>query len=75
MILILKRLFDNKIDLSINQVDIGVRVEMPSLIWKDICDNGLNDPFIMRIGLKNKKFRLEAGNHRIQVFYKNQRRH
>ena len=40
-------------------------------LWKDICDNGLNDPLIMRIGLINRKFRLEAGNHRIQVFYKN----
>ncbi len=40
-------------------------------LWKNICEEGLYDPFVIRIGLKNKKFRLEAGNHRIQVFYKN----
>ena len=45
-------------------------VDLDSL-WEDICSNGLSDPLIMRIGLKNKKFRLESGNHRIQIFYKN----
>lgn len=40
-------------------------------LWENICREGLYDPFIMRVGLKNKKFRLEAGNHRIQIFYKN----
>lgn len=39
-------------------------------LWKNIVDNGLHSPLIMRVGLKNKKMRLEAGNHRIQLFYK-----
>ena len=39
-------------------------------LWQDILSEGLHDPLIMRVGLKNKKFRLEAGNHRIQVLLK-----
>ncbi|NLC54279.1 MAG: FAD-dependent oxidoreductase [Erysipelothrix sp.] len=35
----------NKISLSVNPVDLGVRVEMPSLIWKDIS-NKVYDPKI-----------------------------
>jgi hypothetical protein len=31
---------------------------------------GLHDPVIIRVGKDNQKFRLEAGNHRIQVLYK-----
>lgn len=41
-----------------------------STLWKNILDIGLHNPLIMRVGLKNNKFRLEAGNHRIQVFHK-----
>lgn len=43
---------DNDITLSINQVDIGVRVEMPSLIWKDIS-NKVYDP---KISYRSKKY-------------------
>ena len=39
-------------------------------LWQNILDEGLYDPFIMRVGLQNKKMRLEAGNHRIQMFHK-----
>ena len=38
-------------------------------LWKDLCTNGMQDPLIMRIGTNNKKFRLEAGNHRIQLLH------
>lgn len=38
-------------------------------LWEDICEKGLYEPFIMRIGIKNKKFRLESGNHRIKLFH------
>jgi hypothetical protein len=36
-------------------------------LWDKLCEEGLRDPLIIRVGLKNKKVRLEAGNHRIQV--------
>ena len=36
-------------------------------LWSDIKRNGLKDPLIIRVGVKNKKIRLESGNHRIQV--------
>ncbi|MBY0538438.1 hypothetical protein K2P47_03500 [Patescibacteria group bacterium] len=39
-------------------------------LWDDIQSNGLYDPLIIRVGRKNRKFRLESGNHRIQVFMK-----
>lgn len=38
-------------------------------LWENIKSVGLHNPLIMRVGLKNKKFRLEAGNHRIQVLH------
>ena len=40
-------------------------------LWENIKNEGLHNPLIMRVGLKNKKFRLEAGNHRIQVLHNN----
>lgn len=46
----------------------GTLIDLEGL-WANICEEGLHDPLIMRVGLKNKKFRLEAGNHRIQVFH------
>ena len=46
----------------------GTIVSMEAL-WENILEVGLHNPLIMRVGLKNKKFRLEAGNHRIQVFH------
>ena len=45
----------------------GTVVDMESL-WESIQKNGLDEPVIMRVGIKNKKFRLESGNHRIQLF-------
>lgn len=39
-------------------------------LWKNICNEGLYGPVILRVGINNKKFRLEFGNHRIQVFAK-----
>ena len=39
-------------------------------LWGDIQKNGMHDPLMMRVGVKNKKMRLEAGNHRIQLFHK-----
>ena len=46
----------------------GTRVGLEEL-WDNIVLEGLHDPLIMRVGLQNKKFRLEAGNHRIQVLH------
>ncbi|MEK7101708.1 MAG: hypothetical protein AAB882_00965 [Patescibacteria group bacterium] len=46
----------------------GTLVDLDGL-WDNICEEGLHDPLIMRVGLENSKFRLEAGNHRIQVFH------
>jgi len=48
----------------------GTMVNLDAL-WKNLCEEGLYDPLIMRIGIENKKFRLESGNHRIQVLHKN----
>src|ERR1035437_7730943 len=48
----------------------GTIVDLDGL-WKNICKEGLQDPLIVRVGVKNKKFRLEAGNHRIQVLHDN----
>ncbi len=47
----------------------GTPADMDTL-WKNILDEGLHDPLIMRVGIQNKKMRLEAGNHRIQLFHK-----
>ena len=38
-------------------------------LWQNILEEGLYNPLIMRVGIENKKMRLEAGNHRIQVFH------
>ncbi len=48
----------------------GTLVNLDEL-WNNIKNEGLYNPLIMRVGLKNKKFRLEAGNHRIQVLHQN----
>jgi hypothetical protein len=47
----------------------GTLVTMETL-WENIVEEGLYDPAIIRVGVGNKKFRLESGNHRIQVFKK-----
>lgn len=46
----------------------GTPVDLAGL-WENLCAEGLHNPLIMRVGLKNKKFRLEAGNHRVQVLH------
>jgi len=38
-------------------------------LWKDMLEEGLFNPLVMRVGLNTNKFRLEAGNHRIQVLH------
>lgn len=45
----------------------GTPVDLDTL-WADLLLEGMYEPFVMRVGLKNKKFRLESGNHRIQLF-------
>lgn len=47
----------------------GTLVEM-DVLWENLIKEGMRDPLIMRVGLKNQKFRLESGNHRIQLFHK-----
>ena len=47
----------------------GIIVDMEKL-WQNIQEDGLHDPVIIRVGKDNQKFRLESGNHRIQVFMK-----
>ena len=47
----------------------GTLVSLDKL-WSNIQSEGLFDPVIIRVGEKSKTFRLEAGNHRIQVFKK-----
>lgn len=47
----------------------GTLISMEDL-WENILEIGLYNPLVMRVGLHNKKFRLEAGNHRIQLFHK-----
>lgn len=46
----------------------GTIVDMNGL-WENICKEGLYNPLIIRVGKNNKKFRLESGNHRIQLFH------
>lgn len=38
-------------------------------LWENILQDGLHDPLIMRVGVHSNTFRLEAGNHRIQVLH------
>lgn len=47
----------------------GTLVDLETL-WNNILEEGLHNPLIIRVGRVNKKFRLESGNHRIQVFKK-----
>lgn len=46
----------------------GTLVDLETL-WENILQDGLHEPLIIRVGKENKKFRLESGNHRIQVFF------
>lgn len=41
-------------------------------LWRNIQQEGLFDPLIMRVGLQSNTMRLEAGNHRIQIFHEHQ---
>jgi len=47
----------------------GSAADMETL-WQNINEEGMSDPLIIRVGAKNRKFRLESGNHRIQIFKK-----
>ncbi len=42
------------------------QVDMTGL-WDILLAEGMRDPLIIRVGLENKRIRLEAGNHRIQL--------
>lgn len=44
----------------------GTGSYLPGL-WDRLLKEGMTDPLIIRVGLENKKMRLESGNHRIQV--------
>ncbi len=46
----------------------GTIVPMDEL-WQNLCDEGMHDPLIMRVGIETRMMRLEAGNHRIQLFH------
>ncbi len=46
----------------------GTRVDLEAL-WARLVDEGLREPLIIRVGRDNQSFRLEAGNHRIQVLH------
>lgn len=46
----------------------GTEIDLFGL-WQNIIAERLHDPLIMRVGVKNKMMRLEAGNHRIQLFH------
>lgn len=39
-------------------------------LWNDIEENGMNDPVILSIGIKDNTIKLSSGNHRIQLFNK-----
>jgi len=62
------RYFGPDVSQEANLMD-GSIVGMDKL-WENLVHEGMYDPLIMRVGLKNKKFRLESGNHRIQLFHK-----
>jgi hypothetical protein len=52
-------------------IDLGNKIVDLDGLWQNVLVNGLTAPLIMRVGKKNKKFRLETGNHLIQIFKKN----
>jgi hypothetical protein len=37
------------------------------LVWENILNEGMVEPLLMIIGIKNKTLRLESGNHRINL--------
>ena len=37
-------------------------------LWEDMCEQGMHDPFVLSAGRYTRECRLEAGNHRIQLF-------
>lgn len=39
-------------------------------LWESLQNEGMYNPLIMRVGVRDKKMRLESGNHRIQLFHK-----
>lgn len=46
----------------------GEQVDLEHL-WAHLVTEGLQEPLIVRVGRNNQSFRLEAGNHRIQVLH------
>lgn len=40
------------------------------LVWKNILEDGLQEPLLIVIGFDNKTIRLESGNHRIKTAIK-----
>ncbi len=46
----------------------GTRVDLEAL-WVHLVDEGLQEPLMIRVGRNNQSYRLEAGNHRIQVLH------
>lgn len=48
-------------------IDLGNESVDLNGLWEKMKINGILVPLIMRIGVVNKKFRLETGNHMIQV--------
>jgi hypothetical protein len=57
-------------DVSPNTGIKNGKPESMETLWENLLSEGLRDPFILRVGIKNRKMRLEAGNHRIQLFKK-----
>ncbi len=47
----------------------GTHMDLDEL-WNVLIAEGMNDPLIIRVDLVNKRMRLEAGNHRIQLLRK-----
>jgi len=41
-------------------------------VWDNIIENGMFEPLLITISVKNKKIRLESGNHRINTAIKNE---
>lgn len=45
----------------------GTLVDLDTF-WSNLRKEGLYEPLLFRVGVQDRRMRLEAGNHRIQVF-------
>jgi hypothetical protein len=57
-----------------NQTDLtpgGSKLVGLSELWQNMIQEGMRDPFILTAGRHSRDSRLEAGNHRIKLFYDN----